>query len=712
MKILSGDTILHVIEDICKDLSLTIDHSSLRKVIKTSLFPINNIENFTKNLEILGETVGVHFTNFQLSKMEMEKHLDHGVTLLLPYYVDENIECIALNKKNNKKLQYTLYPKTNGNNFEISELDEILSILGDIRGTFRVLVPEPMSPLKVLEHKPKNSRFSIFENLLEFVKLDKKDVLTIVVYGMAAGVFNLIVPISTASLINTIAMETLVQPLVVLTLSLLIFLGLSGFMKVMQTIATEVIQKRMMVRLSFEFMYKISGVDRNVTRKTFFPELSNRIFEISSLQKGIELLLLDGLVSVLTIIIGLVVIAIYHSVFLVFDLFILSFLYLVIFIPLQSGYETRIKQSKQKYKIAHWIQEIARKPFILSNSSKIPKEKLEDLNRDYIYYREKHFAIVLKHITGLHSLQAIGSAIVLGLGGFLVLQNQLTLGQLVAAEFIIMAVMAEFSKLGKYIEVTYDMFASIDKISHVIDLPPKKESANLPPNPDKPFEIKLSGVKYPKSSHKSLNLELKAGQKYALFLDPEMEKSSLIDFISHRQNHSSGQILLNTIPIQTLSRSFLEQRIVLLRSIEVFEGSVLDNIIVGKFQDLENITNILKKLGLLEELNQFQDGIHTLLNPLGEPLSIRQLRLLMIARLLTFQPGLVLVDGFLESFPEKEVSRILDIFFESPCTLVVSSNRKFVCEKFPEVFQFNDGNLELINPKKISKDKGGRNDGK
>ncbi|MCB1189549.1 MAG: ABC transporter ATP-binding protein [Leptospiraceae bacterium] len=681
------ETLIQNIEFIAKNLAISLDHSLLRGWVRARE-QINSELEVEVFIEIANQS-GIGIIQKQAEISDITNMIKRGVPVIFPVRNQKKPEILLLLKDKKNLIKVLDFSEQKEQLISQSELGSFLkSNTSMTDNPYMILSPEPLSPYKNLEHSNPNGRFEIIERLISFIKLDKRDVFAILIYGMMSGLFNLIVPISTASLINTIAMETLVQPLVVLTLSLFIFLALSGFMKVMQTIATEIIQKRTMVRLSFEFLYKIAGVDREKAKNTYIPELSNRIFEVSSLQKGVELLLIDGLASILTIIIGLMVMAFYHSVFLVFDIFIFTYLYAVVFLPLKSGYVTGIKQSKQKYRIAHWIQEIAKKPGTLSDSSKTARERLEDLNRDYVYYRDKYFAILIRHLIGLHSLKAIGSAIVLGLGGFLVIQNQLTLGQLVAAELIIMTVMGEFSKMGKYVEVSYDMLASLDKISHVIDLPSKDHKSNLPSNPKSPIEINLINLKLPELSSQNLNFLLKAGQSYGIASDPEIESSTLLDILSNRQSSVSGQVLLNQTPIQTISQTFLEKRICLLRKIEVFEGSILDNILCGNIKPMDDVILVLKKLGLLDEVNRFTEGIHTILKPNGKPLSTRQLKILMITRILISEPGLVLIDGFLESFEEREVIRILDVLKDFPFTLVVNSNHKVILENMQEVWNF------------------------
>ena len=82
-----------------------------------------------------------------------------------------------------------------------------------------------------------------------------------------------------------------------------------------------------------------------------------------------------------------------------------------------------------------------------------------------------HFRILMRQILFALGLQAVAATALLGLGGWLVIRGELTLGQLVAAELIVAAIVGSFAKLGKHLENFYDLLASVEKLGHLFDLP-------------------------------------------------------------------------------------------------------------------------------------------------------------------------------------------------------------------------------------------------
>jgi ABC-type bacteriocin/lantibiotic exporter with double-glycine peptidase domain len=91
-------------------------------------------------------------------------------------------------------------------------------------------------------------------------------------------------------------------------------------------------------------------------------------------------------------------------------------------------------------------------------SAQFALERADHLIFDYLTARASHFRILMRQIVFALGMQAVASTVLLGLGGWLVISAQLTLGQLVAAELIVAVIVGSFAKLGKHMESFYDVF--------------------------------------------------------------------------------------------------------------------------------------------------------------------------------------------------------------------------------------------------------------
>jgi putative ABC transport system ATP-binding protein len=115
------------------------------------------------------------------------------------------------------------------------------------------------------------------------------------------------------------------------------------------------------------------------------------------------------------------------------------------------------------------------------------------------------------------------------------------------------------------------------------------------------------------------------------------------------------------------------------RDIELFPGTILDNIRLGRPQvSYDAVADALRAVGLLEDVRALPDGLDTHLHPHGRPLSGRQAWLLMIARAIVEQPRLLVLDGMLDRIESpSERAPLVELIFAAgaPWTLVCISDR-------------------------------------
>ena len=115
----------------------------------------------------------------------------------------------------------------------------------------------------------------------------------------------------------------------------------------------------------------------------------------------------------------------------------------------QRGIETSLDESKNKYKVAHWLQEVARSvvSFKLSGKTSLALQKNDNLVHNYLHSRESHFKILVIQFIQMISFKVLVTAGLLLIGGFLVLDQKMNIGQFVAAEIIVLLVINSVEKL-------------------------------------------------------------------------------------------------------------------------------------------------------------------------------------------------------------------------------------------------------------------------
>jgi ABC-type bacteriocin/lantibiotic exporter with double-glycine peptidase domain len=514
------------------------------------------------------------------------------------------------------------------------------------------------------------------------LEAERQDMWVVVAYSLAIGILTLVVPVVTQSVVNTIAFGTVLQPLVLLALIVFLALTFSAALRALRHWVVEVLQRRIFVRVISDAVMRLLRVRVEAFDAGHGPELVNRFFEVVTVQKGAAILLIDGLAILIQTVAGLMLLAVYHPLLLAFGAVLFAAIFVIV-VPLGFGaVSTAVMESKAKYEMAAWLEEIARHSatFKSPHGATLAAEQANSITTRYLAQRASHFRILFRQIIGSLVLEAVASAVLLGAGGWLVMQRQLTLGQLVAAELIVAVVVGGFAKFGKQLETFYDLLAAMDKLGYLTDLPLERAGGEAH-NATGPAALRLHEVAFTFDGHRkvfeNVNAEIPAGARVVLYSGLGQGKSTLIDLLYGLRLPSEGTIELDGHDYRDLSVAALRSQTALVRSAEVFQGTLADNVRLGNSAvTTSEIREALTRVGLGEALMALPDGLQTMLNTGGLPLSQGQLRLLMFARAISQKPRLLLIDEAIDAIDDTvERDRLLDTLFaaDAPWTVVMAT---------------------------------------
>ena len=523
--------------------------------------------------------------------------------------------------------------------------------------------------------------------LINLLGPEKKDLWVIVVFSIVVGVLALASPVAVEALVNTVAFGRYLQPVIVLAILLFVFLAFAAAMRALIAFIVEVLQRRLFVRVVEDLAYRLPRVRQQALDKEYGPELLNRFFDVVTVQKTMSALLLDGISIVLQTVIGMAVLAFYHPFLLGFDLMLLSLIALIVLGLGRGAVKTAVKESKAKYAVGAWLEELSRHhtAFKLHAGAQFALDRADQLATNWLEARRIHFRIVLRQILFALALQAVAATVLLGLGGWLVILGELTLGQLVAAELIVMIIVGSFAKLGKHMESFYDLLASVDKLGVLFDLPTEAHDKLFHLHGGMPAAVQLREVSFRFDGPAVLErlvFQFEPGESVAVVGPPGSGKSTLIDLLCGLRQPSSGHIELDGIDMRELRPDTLPEHIAASRSIEIFAGRIDENVHLNR----PNISSLdvreaLDSVGLLDDLLRLPDGMNTKLQTDGRPLTSSQANRLMLARAIVGHPRLLLIDGTLDSLPDDLLDNVLEnLTQKAPWTLVVATGRRRVID--------------------------------
>ncbi|MCL5244520.1 ATP-binding cassette domain-containing protein [Cellulophaga sp. 20_2_10] len=553
-----------------------------------------------------------------------------------------------------------------------------------------------------------NSTLSPWKRFLGLLQLERKDIFQIGYFAIFEGIVALSLPIGIQTIINLLQGAQVSASWVVLIVLVTIGVAFSGILKLMQIRIIETIQQRIFTRSSFELSYRFPKIKMNELRNFHFPELANRFFDTLTIQKGLSKILIDVPSALLQIIFALILLSFYHPFFILFGVLLLLLVYIVFKYTSQRGLDTSLKESKNKYKVAHWLQEISRSviSFKLSGKTALALEKTDDLVSDYVTSRESHFKILKIQFLQMVGFKVIVTAGLLSIGGFLVLDQRMNIGQFVAAEIIILLVINSVEKLILGLESFYDVLTAIEKLGQVVDKPIEAQEGELLDN-NEDLTVELKNVFYKVNENntpllKDISFTINPKDRILVSGESGSGKSTLLQLIAGVTFPTEGYIHVNNLSIESLYIN--KYRAILGMSLfeeTTFEGTIRENITFGD-KDITDATiyNTFENLGLTPFLKQQPNGLNTMLIPEGKQISYTATKKLVLARAVVKQPKLLILENPLDLFDAQEATAIIDYLTLSAhsWSLVIVSNNKSWEKKCNKQITLKNG--VVINNKK------------
>lgn len=665
-------------------------------------------ETWSQRLQHAGQSLGLTLTTLQRSTEDVLREGSRQGPLATVCFPEHGARWVLLAEWAGPRVQVRSNLIAEGEAWmERQELSRLLAPFSAQPLTW--VLAEEAEPIHVLRGgegaSPKP--LSPFARLRALMHLEAADLRAVVMYAVGVGLFALTTPIAVQSLVNTVAFGALLQPLVVLSILLLGGLVFAGGLRAMQHWVVEILQQRLFIRVVSDLSHRLPRVQARALDRAHGPELVNRFFDVVTVQKASSTLLLEGLSVVLQTGIGLLMLAFYHPLLLAFDVLLLLALAGIIFGYGHPAAAAGLKESKAKYAVAAWLQELARHSitFRQRGGSAHALRRSDELARSYLGARRKHFKYLFRQILGALSLQAVASALLLGLGGWLVINRQLTLGQLVAAELIVTAVVASIAKFGKHLEAWYDLLASMDKLGQLVDLPLEQDTGESVPPRAGPASLALHGLEFHYREDapvlRGASLEVPAGETVALTGSTAGGKSTLVDLLYGLRAPSRGRILLDGTDLRDLSLASLRRDVVIVKAPEIFAGTLVDNVRLGQPElPLHEVRRVLEAAGLGETLARLPDGLQTELATGGLPLSSGEVALLHLARALALRPRLLVLDEVLDTLDARARDHVLQTLMagDAPWTLLLITRSPELLGRCTRAYELTGGQLCPLGP--------------
>lgn len=546
-------------------------------------------------------------------------------------------------------------------------------------------------------------KMSPLRRFIGLLQLEKKDVTQVLFYAIFAGIVSLSLPLGVQAIINLLQTAQVTTSWVLLVVVVSLGVAFGGLLQLMQLRIIESIQQRIFTRSSFEFAFRFPKINADELRSYYPPELANRFFDTIVVQKGLSKILIDVPAAVIQILFALILLAFYHPFFILFGLMLIILVYIVFKFTAPKGVQTSIEESKYKYKVAHWLQEIARMvtSFKVSGKTSLALQKNDELVVKYLEKREEHFKVLVVQFIQMISFKVIVTISLLILGGLLVLNQQMNIGQFVAAEIIILLVIASVEKLILSLEVFYDVLTSLEKLGEVVDKELESQEGDTPSISDE-FNLELKNVSYQAPNRyepilNAIDLELHKQSKILIKGESGSGKSTLLRILAGIIKPTKGSLYINDFSMDNLKINHYRSHIGLVLLEEtLFEGTLRENIVFNNDSIADNeLFEVLQNLGLKDFVKSLPNGLNTMIFPDDKQVSYTVFKRLLIARAIVKQPKLLILEEPLEHLEENETKEIIDYLSlpKHQWGIVIVSRNPYWETKCNHVVQLKNGQI-------------------
>lgn len=500
------------------------------------------------------------------------------------------------------------------------------------------------------------------------------------VYGAGISLLSLATPISVQMLINTIANTALTAPLVMLALTLFGLLLISSLIYALRIHLMEVFARRFYARMVAEISL-ISVYAQN----PFFSDIKasslfNRYFDVVYVQTLIPVLFISGFTVLLQIAVGFVLVSLYHPYFLGFTLVMVALIWVVWLTWGARALRTGIDLSHAKHKTADWLQTIGDSNGFFKSQRRIDYalDKTDDFTREYINHRKRHFRHLFSQTVAFLFMYAAASAALLGLGGWLVIENQLTLGQLVAAELVLSAAFLGVAQLGNYLNYFYDLFAAVEEISQFYDVEQEAPKGADPfDGPD--HTIVFKGVRgHARHEPAQFDLEIPSGAIIMAAASHHGVQRLFKDLLKLHVLPEGGYATLGGVDVKDIEAHHLRNNVHVLDRPTLVDMTIREYLALScKDTASRRMVAALETVGLTNAIATFDKGLDTPLASTGYPLSAVELQQLKLANALLERPRILVLSRLFDLLDPEPLQRaIAELREQAYSTVIYFSNRR------------------------------------
>jgi ABC-type bacteriocin/lantibiotic exporter with double-glycine peptidase domain len=704
---LNNDQLVRILREVALLLEHDLNPTDLRFAeINTRSYASDEFIEFKRDLVEAGNKVRLMLLEYSLPAAEFSEFVSRESDPVLVFDdIGEKLVPKLIRKQKRKTIQINIgETESQETQFVKEETSGYLTNANGEVSFFVIVAYKSLVSEYGYDQTLTGEKMSPVKRLIRLLSTEKKDIYYIFFYAVVVGGLGLVLPLGIQTTIELVSGGVFFSSIYVLIVLLIMAVLFSGVLQIVQLSLVEYLQRRIFAKASLEFAYRIPRIKTESIMGNYAPELVNRFFDIMTIQKGLPKLLIDLSSGLIQIFFGLLLLSLYHPFFVFFSLILITVLSLIFYFTGPRGLQSSINESKYKYKVAQWLEELARalNSFKLAGNTDLPIKRTDINVNNYLKYRKTHFNVLVSQLSFIILFKAAVTGGLLIMGTILVVNREITLGQFVASEVIIILILSSVEKLITYMDVVYDLLTAVDKVAAVTDLPLEKVGGlDFPKKLTRGYDVTLKNLNYNYPNGdvglKNVSLSIKAGERVCIAGPGGSGKTTLTNIISGLQGGFTGIVTINNYSIRDIDLTHLRDKIAKNISLDdIFDGTLLENITLGKpTEGVEDALDAIERVGLSDFINNLEEGLNTHILSGGKGFSSSVNQRLILARCLAKKPEMIILNDYFNFMKKSDKVQLIEqlVSKEKKWTFIVVSNDPLVMASCDRVVVLRDGSV-------------------
>lgn len=526
----------------------------------------------------------------------------------------------------------------------------------------------------------KLTMLEFFGLFFKILKPEKNFYWLAIIYGVGISLLSLATPISVQMLINTVANTALAAPLILLSATLFGLLIISGLLNALRIHLMELFGRRfyarMVAEISLRSIYAQNPFFDDLSRSALF----NRYFDIVGVQKAIPVIFIGGFTILLQASVGFILVSFYHPLFIVFNLILIALIWVVWLVWGSRAIRSAINLSHSKHNTAAWLETLGTSDGFFKSQKRIEYalDRTDKYTHNYMENYKTHFRHHYAQTLSFLFIYAAASATLLGLGGWLVIQGELSLGQLVAAELILSAAFFGVSQLGTYLTYFYDLCAAAEELSLFYDVE-QEEPKGTDPIASTDHKLVFNNLRS-KARNNDVVLDFEVPSSMTIMASASNHgiQRLFADTLKQHAMPEGGFATIGGIDLSDIDVHHLRQNIYVINRSSFINMTIREYLRLSCDEgDLVRIMGALETVGLSDVIASFEDGLDTEIASTGWPLSAAETLKLKLANAIISKPRILVINQLFDLLYEENLANaIAALRATSETTVVYFSNRR------------------------------------